>query len=91
MWLMAKIHAHLDAVPVERIRRLTLRKAIRGGRIDGRRRIHHKHLAAAVGLAPEELSRLLSGDHPLTPQRWRMLMAAITTLTGGPPASASTK
>lgn len=78
----------LDAVPVERVRRLLLRKAIRGGRIDGRRRIHQKDLAAATGIAPEELTRILSGQHPLPPGRWRQLLAAIGTLVEGEPAPA---
>lgn len=80
---MAMMATQDDAVPNERLRRLTLRKAIRGGRIDGRRRIHQKHLAEAAGLAPEQLTRLLNGEHPLTPQRWRQLMAAIATLVEG--------
>jgi len=66
--------------PEERIRRLTLRKELRGGRINGKRRIHQRDLAAATGIAPDELSRLLSGDHPLTVQRWRQLIRAIEIL-----------
>lgn len=75
-------------VPDERTRRLLLRKALRGGRINGKRRIHQRDLAAATGLPATAVSRALSGQTELTVQRYQQLLRAIETLTGGEPAPA---
>jgi len=72
-----------EAVPDERTRRLLLRRALRAGRINGRRRIHQRALSEATGLPATSVSRMLSGQTELTPQRYRQLLTAIATLTNG--------
>ena len=80
-----------EAVPDERTRRLLLRKALRGGRINGKRRIHQRDLAAATGLPATAVSRALSGQTELTRERYQQLRRAIATLVeGGSPSPART-